>query len=332
MDGKQFAILRQGAEVWNDWRGEHAEAFINLKKAVLRGRLDYVDFSDIRLPFVSAEGTSFRYASFDGAYINSSDFGDADFRDAQLYYAVFEETRLDGARFADAGIAFTKFLNVDLSRCVELHRVLHGAPSTIGIDTLRLSRGLIPEPFLRGCGLSDVEIEFAKLYRENLTSEEVTDITYRIHELRGTRPIQLSPVFISYAHKDAAFVDELEKRLNANGIRFWRDIHDLKAGRLETQIDRAIRLNPVVVLVLSQHSVESDWVEYEASKARALEKELKRDVLCPVALDDSWKSCAWPGPLRRQIEDYNILDFSTDIDGQFAKLKEGLGLFYAKPT
>ncbi|HWW60121.1 MAG TPA: TIR domain-containing protein, partial [Thermoanaerobaculia bacterium] len=259
-------------------------------------------------------------------------FSDSDFRNASFAYTIFEGSYLKGADFTKARIAFTRFADVDLSSVIGLEEAIHDAPSTVGLDTLKKSRGLIPESFLRGCGLSDVEIEFAKLYRENLTSDEITDITYRIHELRGTCPIQLNPVFISYSHKDATFVDQLEKRLKAAGIRFWRDIHDLKAGRLETQIDRAIRLNPVVVLVLSQHSVESDWVEYEASKARALEKELKRDVLCPVALDDTWKTCAWPGPLRRQIEDYNILDFSSDIDGQFAKLKEGLGLFYAEPT
>jgi hypothetical protein len=239
--------------------------------------------------------------------------------------SIFHVTNVSGTT-----MLFTRFNDVDLTGCVGLDAVTHKAPSSIGIETIERSRGLIPESFLRGCGLSDLEIEFAKLYRENLTSEAISDITYRIHELRGVGPIQWRAVFISYSRSDSAFVDQLETLLNEHGIRFWRDIHDLKAGRIETQIDRAIRLNPVVILVLSQNSVESDWVEYEASKARDLEKELKRDVLCPVALDDAWKSCRWPGPLRRQIENYNILDFSRDMNGQFAKLEEGLGLFYGK--
>ena len=102
---------------------------------------------------------------------------------------------------------------------------------------------------------------------------------------------------------------------------------------METQIDRAIRLNPTVLLVLSENSVESDWVEWESAKARELEKELGRDVLCPVALDEAWKTCSWPGPLRRQIEDYHILDFSgwrdtATLERQFGKLLDGLSLFY----
>ncbi len=116
----------------------------------------------------------------------------------------------------------------------------------------------------------------------------------------------------------------------------------MKAGRIEKQIDRAMRLNPTVLLVLSVHSVESDWVEWEASKARELERQYRnevkpRDILCPVALDDAWKSCDWPGPLRRQIEKYFILDFSAwreqeTFDRQFERLIEGLGLFYPGET
>jgi len=303
------------------------------------------DFTDASLDEADLEGAqlfraelrnvygiaaSFKKANCAEAKFNGSYFGLADFRDAQLVQSVFLHVVLAGADFGGASVGNTAFVGCDLSHTIGLDQTQHRGPSSVAVDTLGRSRGRIPESFLRGCGLSDTEIEFAKLYREGLTSEEVTNITYRIDELRGTRPIQLSPVFISYSHDDAVFVDELEKRLNANSIRFWRDTHDLKAGRLETQIDRAIRMNPVVILVLSQHSVESDWVEFEAGKARELEKELKRDVLCPVALDDSWRSCPWPGPLRKQIEKYNVLDFSKNIETQFAKLKEGLGLFYAK--
>jgi hypothetical protein len=73
-------------------------------------------------------------------------------------------------------------------------------------------------------------------------------------------------------------------------------------------------------------------VEHEARLARELEKELGRDVLCPVALDDAWKTCRWPERLREQIKEYNILDFSAWQDEAFfkltaAKLVDGLDLF-----
>ena len=88
----------------------------------------------------------------------------------------------------------------------------------------------------------------------------------------------------------------------------------MKAGRLERQIDRAIDLNLLVLLVLSEESVRSDWVRWEAQKARQLEQRFEeqgqpRDVLCPIALDEAWESCRWPGWLRTQIEDYHVLAF-----------------------
>ena len=152
-----------------------------------------------------------------------------------------------------------------------------------------------------------------------------------MYDIRAHQPIQISPLFISYSHANGTFVDRMEKSLNEKGVRFWRDIHDLKAGRIEKQIDRAIRHNPTVLLVLSKDSIKSDWVEHEVRLARKLEKDTDRDVLCPVALDDSWKSSPWP----ERIMEYNILDFSEWEDDEqfekmFVKLIDGLNLYYKK--
>lgn len=88
--------------------------------------------------------------------------------------------------------------------------VSHNAPSTIGIDTLNKSAGKIPDSFLRGCGLSDWQIEGAKLYQPELSNEEITNLLYRIHDLRAHQAIQISPLFISYSHADSLFVDKVE--------------------------------------------------------------------------------------------------------------------------
>jgi hypothetical protein len=107
----------------------------------------------------------------------------------------------------------------------------------------------------------------------------------------------------------------------------------MKAGRLETQIERAIHNNPTVLLILSEEALGSDWVEHEIRTARELEKNIERDVLCPVALDDSWKDSKWPKRIMDQIMEYNILDFSeweddVQFEGMFRKLIDGLELFY----
>ena len=147
------------------------------------------------------------------------------------------------------------------------------------------------------------------------------------------RSPDISPVFISYSHVDREFVDKIGNYLTQSGIRYWRDIHDMTAGRIEKQIDRALHLNTTVLIILSEHSIKSDWAEHEVRTARGLEQELGRDVLCPIALDDGWKSSRWPRRLMEQIMEYNILDFSawhddSKFDSMFRKLIDGLELFY----
>ncbi|MDT5268288.1 MAG: hypothetical protein QOH49_474 [Acidobacteriota bacterium] len=329
------------------YKADLAEA--NFSKAVL-SRANLLE-ADLTWSFLSR--ADLRKADLRGAHLIQANLSEADLSEAILYQANLRGANLRGANLGwailiwtnlsaanlsgvyvgGATTGMTTLADTDLSSVKGLEAVKHGGPSTLGIDTLHISRGNIPELFLRGCGLSDWQIETAKLHRTELSNKEITDILYRIHDLRASQFIQINPLFISYTHTDGTFVDEMENYLNRKGIRFWRDVHHAAAGRLETQIDRAIRLNPTVLLILSEQSVQSDWVQHEARLARKLEIETKRDVLCPVALDDSWKTCEWPERLREQIMEYNILDFSAwrDEDNfrrMFGRLLDGLDLFY----
>lgn len=316
----------------------------NLQEASLHG----ADLEEADLGRANLEG-----ARLAGADLRGANLSEANLRGANLWRVDLRRAYLRGANLFGSNLILADLCEADLQR-VDLNRAILGgtvwgnvdlgetkglegvryiAPSTLGTDTLQLSKGKIPAKFLRGCGLSDWEIESAKLYQTGLSTKEVNDIVYRICDLRANQAIQINPLFISYSHKDRAFVDEMEKHLDEKGVRFWRDIHDATAGRLERVVDRAIRQNPIVLLILSEHSVKSDWVEHEARTARELEKELGRDVLCPVTLDGAWKDCKWPERLREQIMEYNILDFSKWKDGaefakMFRKLVDGLDLYY----
>ena len=93
-----------------------------------------------------------------------------------------------------------------------------------------------------------------------------------------------------------------------------------------------MRLQDVVLLVLSESSINSDWVEHELEMARKKEKEEQRDVLCPVALDDSWREKV-DGDVRwRQLAKKLVLDFSAwetdEFRPQFEKLVKGLKFNY----
>jgi len=341
---EQLSILKQGVVVWNKWREEHSEITIDLSGADLKGadlqgaHLDKADLSDANLivanlSLAKLNGSDLRRANLSGANLDVVDLHNANLTESILQMANLIRSYLIGSNFLNAQVAGAIFGKTDLSGVIGLEDVIHHEPSTISTDTFALSKGKIPEVFLRGCGLSDWEIESVKLYNSDLSNDEINKILYKMYDLRATQALQISPLFISYSHADSIFVNELENLLNGKGIRFWRDVHDAKAGRWERQIDRAIRQNPTVLLILSEQSLKSDWVEHEVRTARELEKELKRDVLCPVALDASWKTSRWPKRVMEQIMEYNIIDFSeweddTRFATNFNKLIDGLELFY----
>lgn len=349
-------ILKHGVDAWNRWRSDNPSvqpdlSMVDLSMAYLRN----ADLGKANL-----NGTNFSWADLRGAYLRNANLRratliEADLRDTTLGGANLNRVNLCGANLYGADlieadfsganlrvtnlegskVGLTVFGSNDLRVTKGLTVVHHMGPSTVGIDTLAQSKGQVPEAFLRGCGLSDWQIEASKLHTPGLANEEIGDILYRIHDLRARQSIQINPLFISYSHTDDAFVSRLEHNFVTAGIRFWRDVHHATAGRLEKQVDRAIRFNPTVLLVLSRDSTKSDWVEHEARSARQLEKELGRDVLCPIALDGSWEKCSWPDRLLEQIMEYEILDFSNwrdnvSFDRMYRKLVEGLDLFYRK--
>ena len=316
---EQLEAAKQGSKVWNTWREENDGIDYDLSGADLK----HADLHDANLSCIDLSGADFRYANLFGAQLYGSGLFEANFSGANLEGSDFENVLMGG----------TVLGNLDLSKIIGLETVEHESPSRISTDTFSLSKGKIPEAFLRGCGLSDWEIEQVKLYNPELSNEEITQIQYKVYDLRATQALQISPLFISYSHGDKEFIDKIGNTLTQKGVRFWRDIHDMKSGRIEKQIDRAIRQNPTALLVLSEHSLNSDWVEHEVRTARGLEKEMGRDVLCPVALNASWKDSLWPKRIMEQIMEYNILDFSeweddSKFDRTFSKLIDGLELFY----
>ena len=85
-------------------------------------------------------------------------------------------------------------------------------------------------------------------------------------------------------------------------MRCWFAQEDLKIGdRFQERIEESIRLFDKLLVVLSENSINSTWVEREVQAA--FEKENRRGltVLFPVRLDDAVMDCsrAWAAEIRR---------------------------------
>jgi TIR domain-containing protein len=192
-----------------------------------------------------------------------------------------------------------------------LEMVKHSGPSTIGIDTIVKSQGKIPEIFLRKAGLPQSIIE-------------------QISALIGSlNPIDYYSCFISYSSKDQEFADRLYADLQARGVRCWFAPHDMHIGdKIRPRIDESIRLYDKLLIVLSEHSVASQWVEHEVETALGKELEGKPNVLFPIRLDEavmqSRTGWASHNRLTRHIGNFTNWKNHDDYQRAFSRLLRDL--------
>jgi hypothetical protein len=87
-------------------------------------------------------------------------------------------------------------------------------------------------------------------------------------------------------------------------VRCWFAPHDLRIGKkILDAVDVAIRLRDRVLLILSEHSINSDWVEDEVTAGFEEERKRGEEVLFPIRLDDAVMKTkeAWAAKLRARL-------------------------------
>jgi uncharacterized protein YjbI with pentapeptide repeats len=256
----------------------------------------------------SAGGASFYlamlvYADFTGADLACANLRDtflkgARFKGAELNGAAFDAAGFDHTDFSDSQLIFTSFGHVDLSSAIGLETVRHQGPSFIGIDTLLMSKGRIPESFLRGCGVPE---SFIVQIPALVTS---------------VGPIQFYKCFISFAEADDKFSETLYNDLRRVGISCWRWKEDAKWGKtLMRSIDEAILVYDKLIVICSEQSLKSPAVIREIERALQKEDELARqgkehEVLFPIRLDDyvfdGWSHYRKADVIAKHIGDFRV--------------------------
>lgn len=350
-DQEQLALLRQGVDVWNRWRQNKPGVRPDLRGADLSGaelpgadlrlaQLDNVVLKDSNLQHADISGSDIRAADlrsanlsmcdlkrtnfkdavlshanlhrakFRGAILDSADLSNAnltgaffdpsmlhnaDLGGANLRRASFTGARLNHSNLREAELWETVFADSDLAEVEGLEQCRHTGPSTLDYRTIQRS-GMLPVAFLRGCGLPETLIE----YFPSLLNEA----------------IQYSSCFISYSSQDESFAEHLHADLQRGGVRCWFAPEDMKIGdRIRTRIDEVIHIHDRLMLILSEHSVNSAWVEKEVETAFEKEDQRKESVLFPIRLDDAVlnSKTGWAADIKRTR---HIGDFSRWRDGQ----------------
>jgi hypothetical protein len=337
---EHLKLLKQGVEVWNRWRAENPDVWPDLSgadlceadlrgadlfRANLRGadlfradlsgahlieadlsraelsgaNLFRADLSGANLFMADFSEAHFIEADLSGAYLIEAELSGVDMSRAKLRGADLSGAKLSGVDLSGATVVSTTFDNLDLSMVKGLGTVKHDGPSEIGISTIYRSHGQIPEAFLRGCGVPDNFIA----YMGSLTG----------------KAFEYYSCFISYSTKDQAFAERLHADLQAKGVRCWFAPEDISGGKkLYEQIDQAIRLHDKLLLVLSEHSIGSQWVMTEIRRTRKAELRDKRQKLFPIRLVGMSTLMDWEcfdadsgKDLAVEVREYHIPDFSN---------------------
>ena len=292
---------------WNAWRRPRGRASLDadLSSADLIGanligaNLHHADLSgadlrnaslcDADLITANLIGANLSGADLSGASLRLAELNDADLSGAELHFATLTGADLSGADLSGASLLETIFGYVDLSAVIGLEACEHLGPSIIDFRTLEKSKPL-PLTFLRGVGLPETLID----YLPSLLNQAS----------------QYYSCFISYAAEDEDFAKRIHADLQSRGVRCWFASHDMPiGGKILDQINVGIGLHDKVLLILSSHSIKSEWVEDEVTAGFDEERKRGKIVLFPIRLDNSVMTTdePWAAKLRR---DRNIGNFT----------------------
>lgn len=124
-------------------------------------------------------------------------------------------------------------------------------------------------------------------------------------------------IFLSHSSQDKPFVEKLANDIKKLNIDVWLDKWEIKVGdSLISKISSGLSESDYFILVMSPHSVISEWVQKEFSYALIEEIESKSIKILPILLDN----CEIPTLLRDKL----FADFRENYDSGFEVLKNAL--------
>ena len=95
----------------------------------------------------------------------------------------------------------------------------------------------------------------------------------------------MSDIFISYSSKDRPWVERFAKTLVTHGWSVWWDRNIPTGGSFNAEIRKELSAATCAIVVWSEQSVESEWVQAEAAEAKKQEKYLPIKVTeCEIPL------------------------------------------------
>jgi len=254
-------------------------------------------------------------AGFDltGADLTEADISGADLQGAKLNNAKLIKTQAIGTLFNDADLT---------GACIEGWNIDHTTQLN-GVNCRYIY--LLNDQRERRPSFSEFgEDQFSKLFEK---------VFYTINTIFGVKGVEYIPsffnealqfnsCFISYTSTDEGFAKRLYQDLKNNNVRCWFAPENIKIGdKIRPKIDESIHSYDKLLIILSENSVKSNWVEHEIETALDKEAEQGHPVLFPIKIDDAVMSLktGWAAKIRRER---HIGDFREWMNSQ--KYEEAL--------
>ena len=127
--------------------------------------------------------------------------------------------------------------------------------------------------------------------------------TQEIDTVMASENHVVQKVFISYNHKDLAFVEGLKNDLENAGIQLIIDIEHMKFGdEIKDFIERSVEFSDITLSVISENSLASPWVMLETLETFQQEDSIKAMRYIPVMMDQHFQSPDFASTLIAHIE------------------------------
>lgn len=311
-------IFAKGKDHWNEWRKRHPDirpdlsgfefAYIksNLRRYAKPGlnTTTYGIFMRYNLVGFDLSNTNLSSCIFWEAIIQYTNFAGADLSNAEFRQTWIGQTNLSASNLCGATFVLTSFREVQFAftrmgqshfayspflDCTGLESVVHLSQSHVDFLTLAHSK-LVSFAFAEHFGLSKDVFE----------------------KISGLEVERYKDCFISYSTRDTHFVTTLWTALINCKIPVWFAPRDYRLNtpwfkkelidyELSRDLYNMVDASDVVILILSNDSLKSKWVEAEIRRVRD-------QIILPIQIGDLDSQAIQGNTWYNSIKDYMTID------------------------
>lgn len=219
------------------------------------------------------ENTNLRRTTLDGANLIKTNFCGAN-----LYRVNFNRAKVNETDLTDAKSKCTIYSCLDLCGFKNIDKMEHRAPSSVGIDTLKITRSSLQRRYERSSHKRTEILEQIGIFLTRCGIE--IDLLKSLWYTHCKYVTKYYTTFISYTSIDRAFADKLYYSLQKSGVGCWYAPVDLRIGDiLDEEISDAISYCEKLIVICSKNSLKSSWVQKEIRAALRKEEQARRIIM-----------------------------------------------------